>query len=142
MEATIEQAVKVFLANTKADQNAMLAALVDEGFTSCQAWRLYQFLPIAFTHVAFRDAGVTFAPHYDVTGPGSSLRSSHLANEPLYVAGVQAAERMIEEGHSPRELWPVFALSSEYAVLLKLSRPDGSVEGIVLSAPLLNEFEG
>jgi hypothetical protein len=139
---TIAKAIAIFYANPKADQETILRALDNAGIPPREAWELYQFLPIAFVHVAFRDQGVVFTPDYELDAAGSSARTRHnFADEPIYVAGVAAAEGMLADGHTALELRPVFRQSAEYAVILKLVRPDGSLDGIGLTEPLLFEYE-
>jgi hypothetical protein len=48
---------------------------------------------------------------------------------------------MLADGHTPLELRPVFRHSAEYAAILKLVGPGGSMDGIVLIEPLLFEYE-
>jgi hypothetical protein len=57
----IATAISIFYANPKADRETILQALDNAGIPPREAWELYQFLPIAFVHVAFRDQGVAFA---------------------------------------------------------------------------------
>jgi hypothetical protein len=139
---TIATAITTFYANPKADQETILRALDDAGIPPRQAWELYQFLPIAFTHVAFRDQGVIFTPDYQLDAAGSSARTRHMfADEPIYVAGVTAAEGALADGHTALELRPVFHHSAEYAAILQLVPPDGSTDGIELTEPILFEYE-
>jgi hypothetical protein len=139
---TIANAIAVFYANPKADQQTILQALDDAGIPPRQAWELYQFLPIAFVHVAFRDQGVLFAPDYELDGAGSAARTRHrFVAEPIYVAGVTAAEDALASGHTALELRPVFRHSAEYAAILELIRPDGAMDGIRLTEPVLFEYE-
>ena len=71
---TIAKAIAIFYANPKADQEAIVQALDNAGIPPREAWELYQFLPIAFVHVAFRDQGVVFTPDYELDAAGSSAR--------------------------------------------------------------------
>ncbi len=143
MDADIDKAIAAFYANPDADQQALLRALDRSGIAPRKSWELYQFLPIAFVHVAFRGQGVRFMSEYLLEDtPGSSSRSRHrFVDEPIYVAGVAAAESRISEGHAPIDLRPVFSHSAEYAVILELIRPDGSLDGIRLVEPVLFEYE-
>ena len=139
---TIANGIANFYANPKADQETILQALNDAGIPPRHAWELYQFLPIAFVHVAFRDQGVVFTPDYELDAAGSSARTRHkFMDEPIYVAGVTAAEGALADGHTALELRPVFHHSAEYAVILKLIGPDGSMDGIRLTEPVLFEYE-
>jgi hypothetical protein len=139
---TIAKAITIFYANPKAEQETILQALDDAGISPRQAWELYQFLPIAFVHVAFRDQGVDFTPGYELDAAGSSARTRHkFADEPIYVAGVIAAEGALADGRTALELRPVFRHSAEYAAILQLIRPDGSMDGIALTEPVLFEYE-
>jgi hypothetical protein len=73
----IATAISIFYANPKADQETILQALDNAGIPPREAWELYQFLPIAFVHVAFRDQGVVFTPDYELDAAGSSARTRH-----------------------------------------------------------------
>jgi hypothetical protein len=131
---TIATAIIVFYANPKADQETILQALDNAGIPPREAWELYQFLPMAFVHVAFRDQGVVFMPDYELDAAGSPARTRHkFADEPIYVAGVTAAEGALSDGHTALELRPVFHHSAEYGVILQLVGPDGSMDGIRLT---------
>jgi|RhiMetdeSRZDD1v2_1073273.scaffolds.fasta_scaffold408474_2 hypothetical protein len=139
---TIAKAIATFYANPKADRETILQALENAGISPREAWELHQFLPIAFVHVAFRDLGVIFTPDYELEAAGSSARTRHkFADEPIYVAGVAAAEGALADGHTALELRPVFRHSAEYPVILQLVRPDGSMDGIGLTEPILFEYE-
>lgn len=139
---TIANAIAIFYANPKADQDAILQALDDAGVPPRQAWELYQLLPTAFVHVAFRDQGVVFTPDYELDAAGSSARTRHkFADEPIYVGGVTAAEGALADGHTALELRPVFRHSAEYSAILQLIGPDGSMDGIRLTEPILFEYE-
>lgn len=147
MDEAIGKAVTVFLANEHADQHAMLAALAAQGFTPREAWRIYQFVPIAFMHVAFRGTGVTFQPGFErakferAKGATSVLSKHLLADEPLYVAGVRAAERLIANGYAPAQLLPVFRQSAEYNCMRKLQAAGSHVRDLVFVEPLLIDYE-
>lgn len=93
-------------------------------------------------HVAFRDQGVIFTPGYELDAAGSSARTRHnFVDEPIYLAGVAAAEGALADGHTALGLRPVFHYSAEYAVILQLVRPDRSLDGIGLTEPVLFEYE-
>jgi hypothetical protein len=140
--ANIETAIEVLLANPQADQDATLAALVAEGFTPREAWRAYQFLPIAFIHVALRGSGVRFEPSYLLMNPETAARTQHrFEDEPLYVEGVKVAERLVATGYSARQFLPVLGRSAEYHAIRQLRRPDGDLRGIGLTEPILMEFQ-
>jgi hypothetical protein len=142
MDATrVEKAVEELLLHPEADQQEMLALLEGCGLTPQEAWRAYQFLPIAFIHVALRGAGVQFQPGYVLVDPDTDARSSHLlADEPLYLAGVASAERRLARGGTLQQLLPVFGRSAEYDVLRQLKGPGGRLAGIVLTEPSLMTF--
>jgi hypothetical protein len=141
--ARVEKAVEELLLHPEAEQDAMLALLQGCGLTPHEAWRAYQFLPIAFIHVVLRGAGVQFQPGYVLVDPDTDARSSHLlADEPLYVAGVASAERRLAKGCTHQQLLPVFGRSAEYEVIRQLAGPGGRLDGIVLTQPLLLTFGG
>jgi len=139
--AQVEKAIEELLLHPEADQAEMLALLEGCGLTAQEAWRAYQFLPIAFIHVVLRNAGVQFQPGYVLVDADTEARSSHLlAQEPLYVAGVASAERRLAEGCTLQQLFPVFGRSAEYDVVQQLAGPGGRLDGIVLTEPLLMTF--
>ena len=139
----VDEAVEVMLRNPEADQDQMVGLWGDCGFTPLVAWRAYQFLPIAFTHVVLRGSGVTFQPGYDLMDPDAGTHSRHrLADEPLYSAAVAAAEAWAAEGCTPQQLLPIFGRSAEWSVIRQLVGPDGRLDGVVLTEPLLMPFAG
>ncbi len=143
VDPRVGAAVEVMLRHPEANQDQVLALLEGCGFTAPEAWRVYQFLAIAFAHVVFRGRGVEFQPGYVLMDPDSSARSTHrLADEPLYAAGVAAAEARVARGGTPQQLLPVFGRSAEYSVIRQLAGPDGRLDGVVLTEPLLMTFGG
>jgi hypothetical protein len=84
-----------------------------------------------------RGAGVGFQPGYILMDPDTGARSSRLlADEPLYVAGLAAAERWLARGSTREQLLPVFGRTAEYAVLQQIGGP-GEVDGTWLTEPIL-----
>lgn len=142
-DSQVDAAVEVMLGHPEADQDQMVSLLAECGFDPPMAWRVYQFLPIAFAHVVFRGRGVTFQQGYDLMDSDARTYSRHcLANEPLYLAAVATAEAMASEGCSPQQLLPVFGRSAEWSVIRQLVGPDGRLDGVILTAPLLMPFAG
>jgi len=138
----VAKAIHVLLSQPEADQTAALAALESKGVTPREAWRLYQFLPIAFFHVIMRGKGVVFEPHYIAVNPITLDHTQHkFVDEPLYIAGVNAAEQMIAIEQSPQDLFPIYGRSAEYHTLLQLLPPDGDPMGIGFVEPILYDYE-
>jgi len=76
-----------------------------------------------------------FSPGYVLYDPDTGARISHLlADQPLYVAGVAAAERRLAGGCSPQQLLPVFGRSAEYHAICQ--------GGVWLTEPLLMPLRG
>lgn len=141
MDEEVAKAVEVFLAHSTADQAATLAALAGRGIAPPVAWRLYQFVPMAFCHVVLGPHGVRFTPDYLSVHPDSMAREQRpLSGEPLYLAGVRAAEVLLASGREPRELLPVLRRSAEYAVINDLLRDGGRLQDLVLCEPALFEY--
>jgi hypothetical protein len=141
VDAAVETTVEVFLAGPHADEAALLTALGWRGIAARDAWRLHQFVPIAFTHVVLERSGVLFQSDYDTWDPDTGRRGRHrLRDEPLYVAGVRSARRWLARGYTPDQLLPVFGCSAEWDAIRKVMRPNGDMCGIVLCEPLLVEF--
>jgi hypothetical protein len=139
----VEKAVEALLLHPNANQEETLVLLERCGLTPYEAWRALQFLPIAFIHVVLREAGVVFQPGYVLFDPDSKTKTSHLlADEALYVAAVASAERWVAKGCTRQQLLPVFGRSAEYDVIRKLAGPDGRLNGITLTEPLLMTFGG
>jgi hypothetical protein len=142
MDIAIEKAIAVFFANPDGDWTVIGAALQVAGYTPRQAWELFQFLPIAYVHVAFAPQGVVFTPTYLLAHGHPSNRTTHrFVDEPIYVQGVAAAEQYLSEGHSAWELRPGFHNSAEYSAILKLLNTGSEMENIRLTEPLLMEYE-
>ena len=132
----VEAAVDAIRRDPDADQDGLLAALGGCGLTPAEAWRAYQFLPIAYVHVAFR--GVGFQPGYETIDWDTGERRRHrLADEPVYAAGVASAERRLAAGGAVADLVPVAARSAEFDAVLAVAEPGGDWADIVLSEPVL-----
>lgn len=142
MTTEIERAIAVFYANPDGDWKVIGPALEAAGYTPRQAWELFQFLPIAYVHVAFKPHGVAFTQDYlQAHGHPSNHTTHRFEDEPIYVQGVAAAERFVNEGHTAFELRPVFHISAEYAAILKLLNTGSEMEDIRLVEPILFEYE-
>jgi hypothetical protein len=134
-------AVEVFLAHPRADQDATLAALAGRGLAPRDAWRLYQFVPIAFCHVVLRGSGVEFQPAYLSVHPDTMAREQRLlSDEPFYTAAVRAAEERVAAGATLAELLPVFGRSAEYAAINQLLHKGSQLRDIRFVEPALFEF--
>jgi hypothetical protein len=141
MDEEIEKAVEVFFAHPEGGQENILAALANCGIAPPVGWRLYQFVPMAFCHVVLRPHGVQFAPDYLSLHPDTKVQQQHpLAGEPLYLAAVRVAERLLASGCDPRQLHPVYRQSAEYAVINDLLGGGGQLRDLVLCEPILFEF--
>jgi hypothetical protein len=141
VDEDVNTAVEVFLAHPHADQDETLAALADRGLAPRQAWRLYQFVPIAFCHVVLRGSGVGFLPAYLSVHPDTDAREERLlSDEPIYAAAVRLAEQRVAAGAGPAELLPVFGRSAEYAAVNQLLHQGSQLRDIRLVEPLLFEF--
>ena len=140
--AKADTAIEVLLLHPTLSEDELLPLLEARGLTPLEAWQAARFLPIAFTHVVMRGAGVQFQPGYVIMDLDTGARNLHLlADEPFYLAGVASAERRLAEGCTPHQLLPVFGRSAEYDVLQKLAGPGGRLDGIVLTEPLLMSFQ-
>lgn len=142
MNDDVNTAVEVFLALPHADQDETLSALADRGLSPRDAWRLYQFVPIAFCHVVLRGSGVEFQPAYLSIQPDTMDRKRQLlSEEPIYAAAVRAAEERVAAGATPTGLLPVFGRSAEYAAINQLLHQGSELRDIGLVEPALFEFE-
>jgi hypothetical protein len=142
MDQEIEKAIEVFLTHPEADQETILAALANCGIAPPEAWRLYQFVPMAFCHVVLRPHGVHFPSDYtSIRYDSEAQQQRPLSGEPLYQAAVGAAERRLVSGWDPRELLPVFGRSAEYAVINDMLHQGSQLRDIRLIEPALFEFE-
>lgn len=134
-----ERAADELLGHPQAGPDEALALLEGRGLTPPEAWRAYQFLPIAFAHAVLGADGVEFPPGYVLVDPDTGERTAHLlADEPLYVAGVAAAERRLAEGWTRHQLLPVFGRSAEFEAVRRL----GGSGNVRLAEPLLTRFGG
>lgn len=139
----VEAAVDAMLGQPEADQNRMLELLEDCGFTPLEAWRAYQFVPMAFAHVVFSERGVTFRKDYILMDPETGVRRTHrLSDEPIYVAAAMSARSRGATGRRAPKLLPVYGRSAEYGAILQLAGPDGRLDGVVLVEPILMTFGG
>jgi len=141
VEEDVNAAVEVFLAHPRADQTATLSALADRGLDPGDAWRLYQFVPIAFCRIVLRGAGVEFESAYLAVDPATMARRRRLlSDEPVFAAAVNAAERRFAGGGTTMELLPVFGRSAEYAAINQLLHQGSQLRDIRLTEPALFEF--
>jgi hypothetical protein len=139
VDEAVSIAVDVFLAHPRADQDETLTALADRGLAPREAWRLYQFVPIAFCHVVLRGSGVGFEPAYLSVHPDTGVRERRLlSDEPIYTAAVRLAEERVAAGAA--ELLPVLGRSAEYAVINHLLHQGSQLRHIRLVEPALFEF--
>ncbi len=128
----------------EAGQDEMLPVIESCGLSPREAWRVYQFLPISFVHVALAETGVRFQPDYFTADPVTNTRIRHqLADEPLYLAGVACAKCMLANGYSLTQLKPVYQQSGEYQCIKELAETPQELENsdIVCTEPFLLEFD-
>ncbi len=128
----------------EAGQDEMLPVIEACGLSPREAWRAYQFLPISFVHVVLAETGVKFQPDYFAVNSATVARiRRQLADEPLYVAGVACAKRMLANGYSSTQLKPVYQQSAEYQCIKELAgTPEELIDSdIVCTEPFLNEFD-
>jgi hypothetical protein len=141
VDEDVNTAVEVFLALPRADQEATLEALAGRGLAPREAWRLYQFVPIAFCHVVLRGRGVHFEPGYLSIHPDTMAREMRLlSDEPLYTAAIRVAVVRIAAGATPEELLPVFGRSAEFAAINQMLHKGSQLRDIALVEPALFEF--
>lgn len=141
-DGLVETAVEIFLVGLPEDSNqALFAEFGKRGIEPAEAWRLHQFVPIAFTHVVLEKRGIDFQPGYVKWNPDSNVHTHHLLrDEPIYAAGVRSARRWLARGFTPDQLAPIFGLSSEWGVVRQFMGPNGDMRGIWLTEPLLVDF--
>lgn len=143
MDGEVEAAVEVFLAHPHAEQDAILLALTTCGFSPWEAWRLNQFVPIAFYRVVMRPHGIEFEPTYlSIPRDAKQWERRLLADEPVYVAAIRVADRLRSAGATTEALLPVFGRSAEFAGINQLLNRGSQLRDIRLTEQALFEFEG
>jgi hypothetical protein len=143
LDGKVETVVEVLFANPNAEQAEVLDAIEQRGIPPRDAYRLYQFVPIAFVHVVLRGRGVEFQEGFELWNSDTQERSHHwLRDEPFYVAAVRSAERWVALGHTPEQLLPILGRSAEWDLIRRYRQPNGDLRGIWLTEPVLFEFTG
>lgn len=143
LDGQIETAVEVLLANPNAEQAEVLGALENRGLPPREAWRLFQFVPIAFARVVLRDCGIEFQDGYEVMNQETNVRTHHwLRDEPLYMAAVRSADRWVARGFMLNELFPIVSWSAEWDLIRQFRKPMGDLTGVWLTELLLIDFPG
>lgn len=140
----VENIVTAMMRHPEAGQDEMLPIIEACGLSPSEAWRAYQFLPIAFVHVVLADTGVRFQPDYFAVDATTDTRIRHqLVDEPLYVAGVACAKRMLANGYKFEQLKPVYRQSAEYQCVKELGGTPEELKDsdIVCTEPFLFEFD-
>jgi hypothetical protein len=138
----IEAAVKIFMSHPSAGQDELLSLLEAAGFAPEEAWRIFQFVPMAFCHVVLKHDGISFPSGYiSMSFSRGPQVQRELKDEPIFQAGMEHAEELVASGYSRAQLLPVFRISAEYATLSKLKNPDGSFRGLCLVKPILFDYE-
>ncbi len=140
----VQAIVTAMMRHPEAGQDEMLPVIEACGLSPREAWRAYQFLPIAFVHVALADTGVKFQPDYFAADSSTDARIRHqLADEPLYLAGVACPKQMLANGYCLEQLKPVYQQSAEYQCVKELAGTPEELENsdIVCTEPFLFEFD-
>jgi len=137
----IHAAFGVFVANPGGDQATLLRALEARGFSPPEAWRYYQFIPMACAHVMFRPRGVTFQPSFISLAPsGKHSEPRLLSHEPVYVKALAEAQERQSTCRHVGHLMPMARHSAELNAIQQLSRGSSDLTGIVMTEPLLLEY--
>jgi len=141
IDGLVETAIDVFLAHPDADDKAIHAALIKEGITPREAWRLLQFVPIAYVHVVLERSFCRFQPGYVAWNSKTGEKVHHLLrDEPLYRAGVRSARRWLARGANDNQIRLVYGRSAEWNALQKALAANPRTRGVEFCEPALVEF--
>ncbi len=136
----VERFVRHLLANPTAQDRELFEALRGWGISHKDAWRLLQFVQIAFVHAVFAERGVQFQSGYIIADWDRGTRTQHILRcEPVYRAAFAVARRLMTELESPSKLWPIFGRSAEWNGIQQVAGDDFSnLHTVVLCEPLLS----
>jgi hypothetical protein len=95
---------------------------------------------MAFCYVLMSAQGVRFQKTCLYEKKDGIRERRDLHAEPLYSAAMECAEAMLASDAPFSQIHAVYSASAEYAAIVSLMGPDGSLDGIVLTEPLLFEY--
>jgi hypothetical protein len=137
----IEKALVVFANHENSNDEDLEKALEKMGIPLSLAYKLSEFMPLAFGRIFMKDLGVAFQQDFVryVISEGKIVKKhqAKLDNEVVYKEAYKIASRMFSKRISVEEFQVVAFRSAEFRVVNEMLNKGSKPENIVLTQPYL-----
>ncbi len=132
----VRRAASVMARSGPTDHIILIALLIRAGLSKSEAESTTRFVPLAFGREVLKGAGVHFSDTYILDGSELRLQDDPYFADAAFLAPVIAKET------GPEVITRVALLSSEFQAINNALNAGSSIEGLVLSPPVMSWPEG
>ena len=138
MQSEIAKAVDLFRSSPELEDGDIQRMLVERGVDRILAWRLVEFIPMAYCRVVLEPTGARFPKTFQrYQRDGTISPEIPVESEPVWVAATDYARREMEAGISLQHKLSVAGRSAEFKVANDLLTAGSKLSDIGFTPTLL-----